>query len=154
MSMSPVFRPLSPLPRRQAVVTALLVCLLVAGDHGLRAADPTPPEAKPPQAEAATTEDGFTRESLSEINAPESIPPTDPPEPAPYRPHRPKTAVHRVRHFRHAAPAHRQTRLAAAAKPPHRNPAESFVYAWNGWVIRTFHTKTGTVLLQRIGAKA
>ena len=36
----------------------------------------------------------------------------------------------------------------------HRNPMESFVYWWNGWVVRNFHTRNGTVMLDTIGAKS
>ena len=43
-------------------------------------------------------------------------------------------------------------RKPAAAKP--RAPLVSFIYWWNGWVVRTFHTRSGTVLLDTIGAKS
>ena len=34
-----------------------------------------------------------------------------------------------------------------------RAPLVSFIYWWNGWVVRTFHTRSGTVLLDTVGAK-
>ncbi len=41
-----------------------------------------------------------------------------------------------------------------AKKPARpRAPLVSFIYWWNGWVVRTFHTRSGTVLLDTIGAK-
>ena len=152
MSMQSVSCSLSEHPRGKATLTALLACLLVAGNHGLLAANPAAPDLKPASPEPMM-EDGFTRESLSEINAPESIPPTDPPESPASLPRHHHALVRHPRHARHLSPTHGETRE-AAVKPHHRNPVESFVYAWNGWVIRTFHTKTGTVLFDRIGARA
>ncbi len=35
-----------------------------------------------------------------------------------------------------------------------RAPLVSFIYWWNGWVVRTFHTRSGTVLYDTIGAKS
>ncbi len=43
---------------------------------------------------------------------------------------------------------------APAPAPRRRNPVVGFVYWWNGWVVRTFHTKVGTVMLGTIGAKS
>lgn len=45
--------------------------------------------------------------------------------------------------------------MAAITHPPkRRNPVSSFVYWWNGFVIKTFHTRVGTVMLGTIGAKS
>ena len=59
-------------------------------------------------------------------------------------------AHHRHRH----PPAASSPPRMATRTPRRRNPVVSFVYWWNGWVVRTFHTRTGTVLLDRVGAKA
>ena len=96
-------------------------------------------------------DDGLTRDSLSDHGNQESIPPTDPPVPSVGAMHHRKRSV-RHYHRSHFLAAHQQSEV-AVVKKNRRNPVESFVYAWNGWVIRTFHTKTGTVLLGHIGAK-
>ena len=55
-----------------------------------------------------------------------------------------------------ASPAARVAATTTAPKsgpPRRRNLVVKFVYWWNGWVIRTFHTKFGTVLLGTVGAE-
>ena len=64
------------------------------------------------------------------------------------------------RHHRHRGKPRADTVVAAnggtipARKPARqRAPLVSFIYWWNGWVVRTFHTRSGTVLLDTVGAK-
>ena len=45
-----------------------------------------------------------------------------------------------------------ETRVRKPAKQ--RAPLVSFIFWWNGWVMRTFHTRSGTVLLDSVGAKS
>ncbi len=121
----------------------------------VKAADPSPHNNLPPS--VLSVDGGFTRETLMEFDAP---------EPAPFAPvptasvqstdesTRAYSAARRRRHTRR----HRQVAKSPAAvvvvkAAPRRNPVSSFVYWWNGWVIRTFHTKIGTVMLDKIGAK-
>ncbi len=92
----------------------------------------------------------------------------DAPEPAPFAPATAASidptsdeAHARAVARRHRRLLRRQQQQAAqnppqviVAKPPkHRNPAERFVYWWNGWVIRNLHTKVGTVMLGTVGAE-
>ncbi len=110
------------------------------------------------EAYTVTSGGGLTRDSLSDANLTQTRAPrtanhstarrrrarTDPKDFVASRPHR---------HPREA----RQSGSRVAATSPttkRRNPAASFVYWWNGWVIRTFHTKFGTVLLGTVGAKS
>ena len=122
------------------------------------------------------TGDGLTREALDTPPADTSRPTSATPAPpatasARRTTHRATTAGssarnkntyasisrhHRRRHAKksgatlvakNTSPAKRQ----ASAKP--RAPLVSFIFWWNGWVVRTFHTRSGTVLLDTIGAK-
>ena len=64
-------------------------------------------------------------------------------------------------HRRHRGTAHYSATAVASrgATIPVRKPARpraplvSFIFWWNGWVMRTFHTRSGTVLLDTVGAK-
>lgn len=86
---------------------------------------------------------GLTRDTLEEAARP--LPPDA-------RPRRSSTVARKNRAF------HRRTVAPTAAvehwpRPHRRNVFVSFIYAWNGWIIHTFHTTTGTVMLRRIGFK-
>ena len=128
------------------------VCGGLVCNGGLNAADPAPRGDTPPS--PLSIDGGFTRETLQEFDAPEPAPfaavPTvtvqESDQPVRYR-HRPQ-----VRRQRQVTQSQPQVVVVKAA--PRRNPVESFVYWWNGWVVRTFHTRNGTVLLDKIGAKA
>ncbi len=131
---------------------ALLACFLSAIPAGVSA----PPSSlgEDPQS-GLLGDDGFTRETLTEFNAP---------EPAAFATVSTASvqAMHR-RHYARTAARHRrqlQRERSGQSMPqvvvkstPRRNPVESFVFWWNGWVINTFHTKVGTVMLGTIGAK-
>ena len=64
--------------------------------------------------------------------------------------------------YRHRSKSRSHDALTASnnrTTPPRRTtlnraPLVSFIYWWNGWVVRTFHTRSGTVLLDSIGAKS
>ena len=100
-------------------------------------------------------DDGLLREGLNQSSHPQAAPilvikPAAAPASQSLRPlvrHHARTQ-HPVAH-----PMKKQSALAARTVKP-RSPVVSFVYWWNGWVIRTFHTKVGTVLLGTVGAKA
>ena len=104
-------------------------------------------------------EEGLTRDTFTDPSTPPKAPA---PSSSPRRTHTKRTqldskdflSVHHAR--RHHGAARNRTRVAAAApRPPRRrNPVVGFVYWWNGWVMRTFHTKIGTVMLGTIGAKS
>ena len=115
------------------------------------------------QSAAHATDDALTRESMADLGRPGSTPPpTGPMTPIPPTRSRvnsksrshvdPKDYAPRHRQFRYREPARDQPQV-VIQKHTHRNPAASFVYWWNGWVIRNFHTKFGTVLLGTVGAK-
>ena len=100
--------------------------------------------------------DGLTRDSLNDFGAPEPAPAVAAvPVPSPTLQARLHSRAAYTRHRRtaHQPPAHRPIQVVKAT-PARRNLAVSFVYWWNGWVIRTFHTTNGTVMLKRVGAKA
>ena len=108
-------------------------------------------------------DDALTRESMADLHpsgpAPSAVTPMTPIRPLPSRVHSrvdPKDFVSRPHHPRHHPVAHGDPKVGSkqvATRPPaRRNPAARFVYWWNGWVIRTFHTKIGTVLLGTVGA--
>ena len=134
-------------------VLAGLLCLLIVVPNGFSA--PANNQTPAP----LLGDDGFTRESLQEFDAP-------PAEPAPLV-KAPAASVdessasssasvvirrhHRARHHQEATPDQPRDVVVKAAH--RRNPVESFVYWWNGWVIRNFHTRNGTVLLDKIGAQ-
>ncbi len=101
-------------------------------------------------------EDGLTRDTLTESTSPPHAPA---PAPAPVRTHTQRTRLN-SKHFRSAHHTRRRrhhrkspTQVVVAAPPRRRNPVVSFVYWWNGWVIKTFHTNVGTVMLGTVGAK-
>ena len=143
-------------------LAAVLACLVVAmPDDPALAADlgsdkPTVPHA---------ADDAMTRESMADLNRAEPASPAvtsmTPIRPTPSRVHArvdSKDFVPRHQNPRHrpvvrSSPKTGQTQAAGQASR-RRNPAVRFVYWWNGWVIRTFHTKIGTVLLGKVGAKA
>ncbi len=151
------FRPSSVLPanrqpRSVSGIVALFVCLSIA----IPAAFSAPASTLGEEQSGLLADDGFTRETLTDFNAP---------EPAPFAavPAASVEAMHR-RHYAKAAARHRRQlrseRAAQNSSPvivvksaARRNPLQSFVYWWNGWVINTFHTKVGTVMLGTIGAK-
>ena len=124
----------------------LLVCLLMAVPGALTAANSTLGDEQP----ALLSDDGFTRETLTEFNAPEPAPfavDSAASVEAMHRRHYAKTASrHRHQLQRERAAQHSSSVIVVKAAP-RRNPVESFVFWWNGWVIDTFHTKIGTVML-------
>ena len=108
-----------------------------------------------PSSAALSSDDGLTRDSLNDFGAPEPAPLVEPvPVVSPVahiRAHSHRLARRRVAH-RHTS-VRTPIRVVKSA-PVHRGPVVGFVYWWNGWVIRTFHTTNGTVFLKRVGAKA
>ena len=135
-------------------LAALLICVPGAGSRGAETADPAAADKthapNPP-------DDGFTRESMAELGRPQATPPPrhgsvaattrkstrlDPKDFA---------SVHHRAPRRQPAPARAQ--VTVVKHQPRRNPVVSFVYWWNGFVLKTFHTKNGTVMLKTIGAK-
>ena len=140
----------------------LFACCLFTSQAGLSAAASSADDVDKPAA-AQPAEDDFTRESMAELGRPPA--PTPAPVAATARhsyPHArrarpdPKDAVvHHVR-FRRREPEESKPQVATqthARTHSHRNPVASFIYGWNGWVIRTFHTRFGTVLLGTVGAQ-
>ena len=134
---------------------ALSICLLATDPAAnlVSAAEPTP--AQP--AAHAPAEDGFTRESMAALGQPDPAPvPTGPIVSPPVVRSLVDSRHHVIRH-RHAMHVQRVrmvSRVAAIRLRPHRrNPVVSFVYWWNGFLIRRFHTKFGTVMLHTVGAK-
>ena len=116
-------------------------------------AAPTPPLGG--EQPALLGDDGFTRETLTDFNAPEPAPFTAIPAAsveAAHRRHYAKTAARHRRQLQQERAGQGASSIVVKAAP-HRNPVESFVFWWNGWVINTFHTKVGTVMLNSIGAK-
>ena len=100
-------------------------------------------------------EDGLLREGLNESSHPQAAPvlvikPSSVPKPQSGR----TTTLRqtRVQHPVVHTAKNQPTSTLRPAKP--RSPVISFVYWWNGLVIKTFHTKIGTVMLGTIGAKA
>lgn len=132
-------------------IVALLACFLMAIPAGFSA---TPSLDDNPQP-ALLGDDGFTRETLTDFNAPEppafaavstaSVEET-------HRRHYAKTAARHRRQLRRGRSGQSMPQVVVKSAP-RRNPVQSFVYWWNGWVINTFHTKVGTVMLGTIGAK-
>ena len=122
-----------------------------------------PPASPPPP---ASPNDGLTRESLNEPSAPTHAAVTRSATAATARKHRERAeidpkdfvAIHRPHRHREVAehrPAAKKQAIVAVSKPAaRRNPVESFVFWWNGWVVRNFHTRNGTVLFDKIGAKS
>ena len=135
---------------RRPVLTRTVIFLALAVASVVPAYGEDPPPANP--------DDGLTRETFTDPNAP-----AHPPEPTHTvaHAHRRRThlrsknyvSVHHAR--RHHRTAKNPARIVASSRPPRRrNPVVRFVYWWNGWVIRTFHTKFGTVLLGTVGAES
>ena len=135
--------------------SALLIGVPGAGSRGAETTDPAAANKAPAP---NTPDDGFTRESMAELGRPQPTPPPrhgsvaattrkstqlDPKDFA---------SVHHRSTHRRTAPARAQ--VTVVKRQPRRNPVVSFVYWWNGFVLRTFHTKNGTVMLKTIGAKA
>ena len=141
------------------IVAAVGIPLLLSGFGEVAAVEAVPEK---PTAPVHSMETGFTRESMEALGKTE-------PEAKPVVA-RKRTAIRakrlrRLRQKRYAARQRRLRRVRARqqqrqAQPSavvkasrRRNPVESFIYGWNGWVMDTFHTKFGTVLLGTIGAK-
>lgn len=132
----------------RAMASLVLAAFLVAP---VRGEDPPP----------TSPDDGLTRETFTDPNTP-----AHPPEPKhtsgrarTRRTHLDSKDFLSVHHaHRHERAARKTATVASAASPSHpsrrRNPVVRFVYWWNGWVIRTFHTKVGTVMLGTIGAQS
>ena len=135
-------------------------CLLIG--HTAAAID-TVPSSSPGTAKGTPSfpvEDGLTRESLTDPQT-QSAPPAKVPSSAAVGLGERRSTAARARAFRrhrrrlaqaHHTPSGPQVTIFKTA-PRRRNPAVRFVYWWNGWVIRTLHTKVGTVMLGTIGAK-
>ena len=115
------------------------------------------------QSTAHSADDALTRENMADLGRPEPtpppagsmtpIPPTRSRVNSKMKPHAdPKDFAPRHRQFRYRESTWDQPQI-VVQKRAHRNPAVNFVYWWNGWVIRNFHTKFGTVLLGTVGAK-
>ena len=130
-----------------------LACFLGEIPKGVSDTAPSPRDDRP----LLSAEDGFTRESLMEFDAP---------EPAPFAPAPAASvatgsedspagrgAARRRRRLRRRQAAQTPPPVVVVQVPRHRNPVEGFVYWWNGWVIRNLHTKIGTVMLGTVGAK-
>ena len=140
---------------------AVMICLEVAAPDGTSVAADLGSDKQPT---SHAVDDALTRESMADLNRAEPVSPPVTPmiplRPTPSRVHArmdPKDFVPRHHGARHlsvakkgAEPVQRQV---VAHSNGHRNPAARFVYWSNGWVIRTFHTKVGTVLLGTVGAK-
>jgi len=103
---------------------------------------------------------GLTRDTFTDTsNSPHA------PAPAPAAP-RPRTkrtrldskdflSVHHANRHHERVNARDRHVVSAPLHPQRRrNPVTSFVYWWNGFVLKTFHTKFGTVLLGTVGAKS
>lgn len=137
--------------RSAAGVVALLACLLLAIPSGASAVG----DDKAPAPLAA--DDGFTRETLSEFDAPEPAPfapaAAASVETAPDGRDSQAAAHHHRRSLRHHPAGHDPSQTVVIRAVPRRSPVASFVYWWNGFVIKTFHTKVGTVMLGTVGAK-
>ena len=133
-----------------------LACLLITVPAGFAAAAPAAGNNSTPV--PLLGDDGFTRESLQEFDAPPSEPVPLVPAPAVSSDEPPASSARVVRHHHHARhqqPASPEQPRDVVVKASHRrNPVESFIYWWNGWVIRNFHTRDGTVLLDKIGAQS
>ncbi len=133
-------------------IVAMFVCLWMAIPTALTA--PATPLGE--EQSALLVDDGFTRETLKELTAPEPAPfatvPTASVE-AMHRRHYAKTAARHRRELRRERAGQSPSQVVVVKAAPRRNPVQSFVYWWNGWVIDTFHTKVGTVMLGTIGAK-
>ncbi len=124
-----------------AVILALLAAAL-------------PLRAAPLSPAPAWSDGGLTRDSIAEATRP---------QPSPSAKGRRTSARRRTqtdpKDFGGSAVASRQARPASplpvvtVQKRANRSPVTGFIYWWNGWVIRTFHTRVGTVLLGTIGAK-
>ena len=97
--------------------------------------------------------DGLTRDSLSDFGAPEPAPAVQSvPVGSPVARARTHSRTFTHHHAVRRRPVRSSIRVVKRV-PARRNPVASFVYWWNGWVIRTFHTTSGTVMLNHIGAK-
>ncbi len=145
------------LSKSAACATVLCICLFAAGSGGvpLLAANGSGEKPTAP----APTDEGFTRESMAELGRPEPAPAPSGPiiSPRIVRPEVDSKDFVPRRHpqVRRVRPVSTHSRLAAVQAHPNRrrNPVVSFVYWWNGLVIRKFHTRFGTVLLGTVGAK-
>lgn len=159
-SLSPGYRPLRrrrmtlSLSGRMTLASCLLIGHTVTADMV-----PSPPPGNEKNAASFPTEEGLTRESLAEPKVqPTSLARVTTPTASGLADRR--SAAARARAFRrhrrrlahHHSPTPRVT-IVKTAPRPRRNPAASFVFWWNGWVIRTLHTRVGTVMLGTIGAK-
>ena len=107
-----------------------------------------------------SADDGFTRDSITTLDQPAAT------SASPNRSSHPttsskvnsaktRTAANRLhlRHRRgkHSKPVAAQS-VAVTTKARPRSAVGRFIYWWNGWVIRNFHTKNGTVLYDKVGA--
>lgn len=131
---------------------AAIACCAAAFSGGLNAAGPAPRGDTPPS--PLSIDGGFTRETLMEFDAPEPAPFAAVPNVSVEEADQPTHFRHRHRTKRHPQTTQGQPSAVVIKAPPKRNPVESFVYWWNGLIVRTFHTRNGTVLLDKIGAKA
>ena len=138
----------------------LVGCLLIGHTAAAIDAVPSSPPGTAKGAPSFPVEDGLTRQSLTDPQSQPAPPTTVPASTAPGLAARRATAARarafrrhrrRLAHVHHAPSGPRVTIFKTA--PRRRNPAARFVYWWNGWVIRTLHTKVGTVMLGTIGAQ-
>ena len=117
----------------------LSFCLLPARAQEVASSSPDRNQAAGPVSFGG----GLTRDTLEDAARP------SPPNVQPRR----SSGVVRYRPALRTRPVMRAAAAARWQPPGRRNVFVSFIYAWNGWVIHTFHTTTGTVLLRRIGFK-
>ncbi len=131
----------------------VLVCLFLANGNLL--ADPPSDGSEKPPAQLPADE-GLTRDSLNDPSL--QAPATSAVKAAAAtrttldRSGARPLAHHRRHHRHHLKPAQEPPVVAIHARP-RRHPVVRFVYWWNGWVIRKFHTHIGTVLLGTVGAE-
>ena len=149
-------------------VSALLFAMThsVAAETVAPATSPTPtapnvasPSVAPANsgkpAVASPGDEGLLREGLGESSHSQSAP-VAVALPVPSQPkHATRVAHYRPRgHRHHVRLKPDRPRSIAVRSHSRRNPVVSFIYWWNGLVIRKLHTKVGTVMLGTVGAQS
>ena len=137
---------MQPLRQRVSATAAIVFTIAFAA----------PAYGEPEVVEAYSFTGGLTRDSLSDASlasTPSKRPATVTAARRPTATTDPKDFASVHSHHRHHEVRQTRPQVVVTKGSKHRNPVVGFVYWWNGWVIRTFHTKFGTVLLGTIGAK-